>query len=90
MQKSQRVGQKGQRKKYSKINQKNQIKHNKRDANFSSLTHLKAALVGRIGGWLVRWWDKVQVGEGVCGQISKNKNRSDFQFPICSLINSPV
>lgn len=50
------------------------------NANFSSLTHLKAALVG----WMVGWCDKEGVGEGVRGQISKTS--SDFQFPICSLV----
>lgn len=55
MQKKPEGGRKGQRKKYSKINKNSNEKEPKEDANVSSLTHLKAALVGGIGGWLVRW-----------------------------------
>lgn len=61
----------------------------KKDANFSSLTHLKAALVGEIGGWLVRCCDKVGMREGVRGQISKNQVR--FSVPnLLSRIKSGV
>lgn len=55
MQKSQRGVKRVRGKKYSKINKNSNKKKQKKDANFSSLTHLKAALVGGIGGWLVRW-----------------------------------
>lgn len=57
MQKSQRAGKNDQRKKYSKMNKKSNEKEQKRGANFSALTHLKALV-----GWVVGWCDKVGWG----------------------------
>ena len=56
MQKSQRVVGGGSENQIQQNKPNNQIKRIKMDANFSSLTHLKATLVGRTGGQL--WGDR--------------------------------
>lgn len=75
-----RGGRRIREKKYSKINKNSNEKEQKKDANFSFLTHLKAALVGRIGGWLVR-----QSRGG--GGSSRSNLKNQFRFSVPNLLS---
>lgn len=63
-------------------------KEQKKGANFSSLTHLKAALVGWLDGWVVGWiggWLVRQSRGG--GGSSRSNLKNQFRLSVPNLFS---